>query len=728
MCIFTKNSEKVIFHQTDFDAIKAVEKTPEKKSIDYQGHSYVVLSQKVQTYTGFLLLCRRVFAIFMITITLGILLNFKASKEWISDFWNTKKVYFFITSTIKTDHGIELENWTIFPLLDGHIDLPLKKMFCDKKAKLQRLSKDQVSEQLKKSAIETTGDDLVVKTKVNTFLAVSKIEKKYVLIDTGCGKHCQTAGNLKASLESHGFTIDQITDVLITHLHYDHAGGLRKFPNATIHISDIESRNDDGNYLEGTEGRVKKFEFKDRQNEVFVGIKAIHAPGHTEGHAVFLIDDQLLILGDVVHNEAIQYRWPNIAVSYDLNGDQAIQTRHALFDKAIQCGLRVLGSHTDGVCYLYADRSDPKNSRYFSHSTFLDKVLEFLPSLEERNTKKLMGLNVYPICNETNLDAVYKDLHQFKKPGNESVHIGCAGWYNFDVMAIRQSAYGIVFDINKDSTDFMKMTVHLLKEKQTKEEFEKSILEYMLGKQNENSKTFFCKHDFETSRNIPLDKIIEHEKSRKNSWLYSETSYGYIRNLVLGGKLAVIQQDSTNSAVFKTIKKKLTERGCSVDTVYASNIADFIPSEHSKDFVDSITGLLDDESILISSPSLVNEDKYGKTRIHQVTLKGAEVKRNASLLFTNSKSLIEAEKGDESLASIQAEDPAINTAPRLKSARPTMSDSTFWGLANLPPGENAAAATLLRAEDPSMSDTKYWALANLPPGNEATAAYLLHNY
>jgi hypothetical protein len=58
--------------------------------------------------------------------------------------------------------------------------------------------------------------------------------------------------------------------------------------------------------------------------------------------------------------------------------------------------------------------------------------------------------------------------------------------------------------------------------------------------------------------------------------------------------------------------------------------------EHSKAFVESMTTLLDDKSILISSPLLIKKDRYGKTRVHQITLKGSEVKKNTSLLFTNS--------------------------------------------------------------------------------------------
>ncbi len=60
-------------------------------------------------------------------------------------------------------------------------------------------------------------------------------EGKLILIDTGMGNkqeakffgHYHLHGNdtLKKSLAQHGFTKDDITDVFLTHLHFDHCGG-----------------------------------------------------------------------------------------------------------------------------------------------------------------------------------------------------------------------------------------------------------------------------------------------------------------------------------------------------------------------------------------------------------------------------------------------------------------------------------------------------------------------
>ncbi len=77
-------------------------------------------------------------------------------------------------------------------------------------------------------------------------------EDRLILIDTGIGdkqkadffKHYHLHGStsLQSCLESRGFSLEQVTDVFLTHLHFDHVGGAvtykdsklqTTFPNAT---------------------------------------------------------------------------------------------------------------------------------------------------------------------------------------------------------------------------------------------------------------------------------------------------------------------------------------------------------------------------------------------------------------------------------------------------------------------------------------------------------------
>jgi len=84
-----------------------------------------------------------------------------------------------------------------------------------------------------------------------------EIEDRKILIDTGIGNKQSEKfygyydlngdNSLMGSLASNGISADQITDVLLTHLHFDHCGGaiikqddalLPQFPNAIYHLTE----------------------------------------------------------------------------------------------------------------------------------------------------------------------------------------------------------------------------------------------------------------------------------------------------------------------------------------------------------------------------------------------------------------------------------------------------------------------------------------------------------
>ncbi|SFR33048.1 Glyoxylase, beta-lactamase superfamily II [Yoonia tamlensis] len=67
-----------------------------------------------------------------------------------------------------------------------------------------------------------------------------------ILVDTGYDDAEATARGRpirmdpRAALAPLGVTPDDITRVIVTHLHYDHAGGLHLFPNAQLHLQAAE--------------------------------------------------------------------------------------------------------------------------------------------------------------------------------------------------------------------------------------------------------------------------------------------------------------------------------------------------------------------------------------------------------------------------------------------------------------------------------------------------------
>jgi len=120
-----------------------------------------------------------------------------------------------------------LGDFEVTALFDGTLDLEPKKL-------LTNTTQAQVGKLLDRGFEKDA-----VPTSVNGYLI--NTGSKLVLVDTGAGGlFGPTLGNLQANLKAAGYQPDQVDDVLITHMHGDHVGGLVQdgklvFPNATIH-------------------------------------------------------------------------------------------------------------------------------------------------------------------------------------------------------------------------------------------------------------------------------------------------------------------------------------------------------------------------------------------------------------------------------------------------------------------------------------------------------------
>lgn len=195
-----------------------------------------------------------------------------------------------------------------------------------------------------------------VEASINAFLI--RDDKRIILVDTGSGELFGPGygGKLYDSLASVGIKPEQVTDVLITHIHTDHTGGLVQkgkpaFPNAVVHVGapDVAFFLDAGNasktgyddkyFAEAIKtigvyeklGKVKTF---NDGESVLPGITASIHPGHTPGSAFFTARSQgqsIVFVGDIVHVESVQFPEPDIAIVYDLKPQAAIAVRKNAF-------------------------------------------------------------------------------------------------------------------------------------------------------------------------------------------------------------------------------------------------------------------------------------------------------------------------------------------------------------------------------------------------------------
>jgi glyoxylase-like metal-dependent hydrolase (beta-lactamase superfamily II) len=203
-------------------------------------------------------------------------------------------------------------------------------------------------------------------TSVNAFLV--NTGSKLVLVDVGGGAFFGPAlGKLQANLRSAGYEPQQVDDILITHMHRDHIGGLLingtlAFPNATVHANKREpdywlsKANLDtapvelkprflgvvaslSPYIQA--GRYKSFE---SNAEVLPDIRSVQSYGHTEGHTMYTIESEghaLWLIGDLIGTAAVQLDNPKVAISFDTDGAAAVASRETMLKTASQHGVMI---------------------------------------------------------------------------------------------------------------------------------------------------------------------------------------------------------------------------------------------------------------------------------------------------------------------------------------------------------------------------------------------------
>jgi glyoxylase-like metal-dependent hydrolase (beta-lactamase superfamily II) len=111
-----------------------------------------------------------------------------------------------------------------------------------------------------------------------------------------------------------------VTDVVITHMHYDHAGNYHKFPRATFHLQDQEMAFATGRYMryrqlghgfevEDVVGMVRlvhagRVSFHDGEAELAPGLTIHHVGGHTMGMQCVRVHTRrgwVVLASDVTH-------------------------------------------------------------------------------------------------------------------------------------------------------------------------------------------------------------------------------------------------------------------------------------------------------------------------------------------------------------------------------------------------------------------------------------------
>lgn len=190
-----------------------------------------------------------------------------------------------------------------------------------------------------------------------------KHDQHNILVDTGFGIDGKRKGNTLELLDKEGIKPEDISDVLLTHSHFDHVGGLltegeATFPNARIWISAPELEAWQAGVTGGENGakfarqvmdeygdKLTTFNFGD---EIIPGILGVDASGHTPGHTAYTLgqdENKIVIAGDIMHVAPVQLPVPSLNSIYENDPEKAAQTRQRILEQVSSEGSNLFGMH-----------------------------------------------------------------------------------------------------------------------------------------------------------------------------------------------------------------------------------------------------------------------------------------------------------------------------------------------------------------------------------------------
>lgn len=232
---------------------------------------------------------------------------------------------------------------------------------------------------------------------------------------------------------------------------------------------------------------------------------------------------------------------------------------------------------------------------------------------------------IYITTNETNLATTRQLLQEHPKPALETIHVGCATWHNLDIMCERKSDYGLIIDFNPKNAEFIEKTINIIQTSASREVFKQSMIAYLNSLESKQRDLFFHRDQ----HGLPTDRI-EEELTRKGSWLQSEETYLFIKKLASKDRLIAITEDITNFEVFAQLRKFLDSNNMVIDTLYLSNICNFMRTDSDKNaFTKSVKHMLAPDTVLINCPKLRQLDTNHTTILSQKTILGKKVLANS---------------------------------------------------------------------------------------------------
>jgi glyoxylase-like metal-dependent hydrolase (beta-lactamase superfamily II) len=203
-----------------------------------------------------------------------------------------------------------------------------------------------------------------LKVSINPFLIRGK--NRNYLFDAGIGEFTEdtSTDTIKENLARHDISEYEITDIFISHLHYDHIGGLAgqpsghwelTFPEAKVWVSrkDWKKSTSQDEYYDKEKTDFLHFlnakadlHYLTEEDHPYPEIQVKEIGGHSEFSQLLLYDDgdqKYLMAGDVLATRGEVNR--KFAAKYDYDGQTSMKEREKITQKAFEENYIIMAYH-----------------------------------------------------------------------------------------------------------------------------------------------------------------------------------------------------------------------------------------------------------------------------------------------------------------------------------------------------------------------------------------------
>lgn len=222
-----------------------------------------------------------------------------------------------------------------------------------------------------------SAENFIPSDKVQFFFTPTVVNtgSEIILFDAGLN-----AAGTTAALKSAGIAAEDVTTVVITHMHGDHIGGLTgddgsaTFANAKYVTGQMEFDTTAASGNDPFEAKVRPFaekmSFIGDGGSVASGITGMAAFGHTPGHMIYMLESagqQLLLTADMTNHYVWSLAYPDWEVRFDRDKAAAAATRRKVLGMLATDRIPFVGYHMPFPGVGYVD-TQGDGFRYVPHS------------------------------------------------------------------------------------------------------------------------------------------------------------------------------------------------------------------------------------------------------------------------------------------------------------------------------------------------------------------------